>query len=45
MAARVSVGATLTPVALGRQHVELNPYLDYNLDRDSFPSDTAGGPS
>jgi outer membrane receptor for ferrienterochelin and colicins len=41
IAARVSLGATLAPVASGSQRVEINPYFDYNLDRDSFPSDTA----
>jgi outer membrane cobalamin receptor len=40
IAARVSLGTTLTPVADGARSVEVNPYLDYNLDRDSFPSDT-----
>ncbi len=40
IAARVSLGATLTPLARGTQHVDVNPYFDYNLDRDSFPSDT-----
>jgi outer membrane receptor protein involved in Fe transport len=40
VAARVSLGGTLTPLARGTQHIDLNPYLDYNLDRDSFPSDT-----
>jgi len=40
IAARVSLGGTLTPIARGTQHVDVNPYVDYNLDRDSFPSDT-----
>jgi len=40
VAARVSLGGTLSPVAGASRRVELNPYLDYNLDRDTFPSDT-----
>jgi len=40
IAARVSLGGTFVPVAQGSSHVEVNPYFDYNLDRDSFPSDT-----
>jgi outer membrane receptor protein involved in Fe transport len=40
VAGRLTLGASLIPLSAGSQHVEVNPYLDYNLDRDSFPSDT-----
>lgn len=40
IAARVSLGATLMPLNAGAERLEVNPYVDYNLDRDSFPSDT-----
>jgi outer membrane cobalamin receptor len=40
IAARVSAGATFVPLSTGWGRIDVNPYVDYNLDRDSFPSDT-----